>query len=375
MAELDTFTIFLVLGLAMIIVGILVFSSAETSFIGGILPGSQRTVVSSSVDESFSVGPENVETALPYRISFNVSNLRAPAVHALEDGRIFSGVLFGSGSMKYTLDTNVPQFMTINFTVTKTNSYAPLIIKINGKEAMRKLLSAGDYSFNIDKELLSDTMEIEIGAEGSGWKIWAPAVYDLSSVRITVDTFNERSYIYKFDLSGKYDTFKRGRIVLNFIENRGSLSVPLNGVEIFDEPPANSQNIEFYKDRVRNGVNSLEFRASEGSSFLANGAMTIAYVTTQENKLVQPFNVSNSTYRSFKSGELRFEVTGVSKDGGIGVLIMNGMGTTFSRFETVSPGEYRYAFNATNIAMGKNDLVIESAGGAVFSVRNVRITV
>src|SRR3989338_4745730 len=97
MASVDTFTVFLVMGLAMIIIGILVFSSTENFFFGGVLPGSQSTVVTSSAEESFPVGPENVETFLPYRMDFNRSNLKAPATHSVEDGRIFSGVVFGSG--------------------------------------------------------------------------------------------------------------------------------------------------------------------------------------------------------------------------------------------------------------------------------------
>jgi len=363
------------MGFAIIIVGILVFSSVEDSFIGGALSGTQRTVVTSSADESFAVGPENVETFLPYHMAFNVSNLREPAVHALEDWRVFSGAMFGSGSMRYSLDASMPQFMVISFTVSKTNSYAPLIIKINGKEAVRKVLSPGDYSFQIDRELLADKMDVEISAEGSGWKIWAPTVYDLSNVRIIVDTFSERSYVYRFDLSGKYETFRRGRMTLNFAENQGSLAVLLNGAEIFNQPPGNSQNVEFYRDNAKDGVNGLEFRASEGSSLAGNGVMAITYVTSQENKLVQPFNVSNSTYGNFMGGEVRFDVTGVSKDGGIGILITNDKGTTFSRFETAQAGEYRYALNATNVAKGSNQLVIESAGGGVFSVKNVRITV
>lgn len=375
MASVDTFTVFLVMGLAMIIIGILVFSSTENFFFGGVLPGSQSTVVTSSAEESFPVGPENVETFLPYRMDFNVSNLKAPATHSVEDGRIFSGVLFGSGSMKYSVEAGAPQFMAISFVVAKTNSYAPLVIRINGKEAVRKVLPPGQYSFDISKDMLSDKMEIEISSESSGWKIWAPAVYALSSVKVTVDSFSERSYIFKFDLSGKYDTFVRGRMAMNFNENRGSLSVLLNGAQIFSQPPGNSQNVEFYRDNAKDGVNIMEFRASEGSSLAGNGVLAITYATTQENKVVQPFNVSNFTFGNFRGGEIRFEVSGVSRDGGIGVSVMSDKGKTFSKFDTVAPGAYRYVLNATNVAKGANQVVIESLGGAVFSVKNVRVSV
>ena len=372
---MDNFTLFLLIGIGVLVMALVLSTAMDSRFTTALEPGGH--VVTSASDEIFAVGPENVETFVPYHMTFNVSNLNAATARDLGFARVFSGLLFGSDSLRYRVTSEEQESMKIMFTVSKTNSYGAMAIKVNGKEVVHSVLPAGDYSFVVGKELLSKETDVEISAESSSWKIWAPTVYELSNVQIEANAFSERSYAFKFDLTGKYETFRRGKINLNLLENKGSLTVTLNGKEIYNDIPGNAQNVEFYGEAVKDGTNTLEFRASPSSSFVGNGVLAVTYTARQENKIAQLFNVTNGTFGlgAFGGGSVRFDIVDVSKPGGMAVKITNSKGATFAAFETATAGVRTYQLNATNVVPGSNILIIESVDGAVFTVRNIRISV
>ena len=277
--------------------------------------------------------------------------------------------------MKYRTIASSPETLMISFSIDKTNGYAPLVIKVNGREVKRDVLPRGNYELSIDNEFLSNEMDIEIYPESSSWKFWAPTVYELSSINIATESFNERPYVFNFDLSDKFTTFKSGRMNINLFENKGKLMVIVNNNTIFDDAPGNYQNVEFYRESVVDGLNVLELRASEGSNFIGNAVLAIKYTSTQENKISQIFEVTNNTYNQFLNGEISFDITDVSQEGGVQISIENDNGKTFTKFENAQSQRFTYDLNITNIAKGTNNLVIESLGGAVFAVKNVRVSV
>ncbi|MBI4014991.1 MAG: hypothetical protein HY365_03480 [Candidatus Aenigmarchaeota archaeon] len=374
--SMDNFTLFLLIGMGALLVGLLAVTALDSGFSGGTLEPGGR-VVTSATGEVFAVGPEDVDTFVPYHMDFNVSNLNSAATRDLGSSRVFSGVLFGSDSLRYRITSEKLETMKIMFTVAKTNTYGALVVRVNGKDIARSALPAGDYSFNIEKELLAPETDLEIFAESSSWKIWAPTVYELSSVRVEANAFSERSFVFKFDLTGKYETFRRGKINLNLLENKGSLAMTLNGKEIYNDIPGNTQNVEFYGESVKDGTNTLEFRASPSSSFVGNGVLAVTYTAKQENKIAQYFNVTNGTFGlgAFGGGSVRFDVVDVSKPGGMAVKIVGDKGTTFSSFENAAAGLRNYQLNKTSVSPGRNTLLIESVDGAVFTIRAIRISV
>jgi hypothetical protein len=310
MAELDNFTLFLVGGIGFILVVMLIFVGLDASSVGGILTPDTRTVISST-DKSFPVGPENVEAFVPYHLNFNVSNTAGEKTYDLGNEKIFSGILFGSNSLKYHTTATSPDFLRISFSVEDTNSYAPLTVKVNNKEVKKSVFTRGDYTFDVDKSFLSDEMDVEIIADSSTWKFWAPTVYELGSIKLETESFNEKSYVFNFDLADKFSTFKSGRMNMNLHENKGKITVTINGNKLFDDIPSDFQNIEFFKEKIVNGTNSIEMRASEGGEFVGNAVLAVKYTSTHENKVFQTFDVTNNTYNNFLGGELSFVVSDV----------------------------------------------------------------
>lgn len=332
---------------------------------------SPPTVIEKNLTGALLVGPKDIDINRPYTLDFSISNLWANKTHSVGDKELYNGLIFGSNSLKYNIKADEPVKMTVNFYVAKTNSYAPMMIKVDDNIIAKKVFVFGEYEIPVPKEFLSDEMIVEISALSSGWRIWAPTVYNLKDIKVVVESFDQKINDFKFDIIDEYQTFKNGKIEFGVGEARGTFIAELNGKKIYSGP---LDNIRFGESDIRFGTNSLVFRAGNHSEFSGNSVVTITYTTRTEEKVEKSFDLSKSKYDSFTSGKIRFDVVNITKSGGVSVKILSGSEVLFKEYQNLEERGYSLTFKKNNVKVGSNTAVIESVDDSVFAIKNLEIS-
>jgi hypothetical protein len=369
----NDFVIFLTAGLVILVV-MLIFFGGGMPFTQTFNLGPGGIGVSHGINGTILVGPENVNAVTRYDININTSYTKGEIVHVAEGKELFSGLLFGSNSIKYQLNSTGIESLKIEFEVIRTNSYAPLIIKVNDKIVERKNFALGEYSIDVDKSFLSDNMAIAFIADSSSWKIWAPTVYELDNIKIAENSYsynpNEFKFVVKED---EYRTFSEGRIDLQLDKNIGSLIAELNGNPVYSDVVSNYQSLKFNKDALIIGENVLKLKADVNSVFSGKAKALIFYKTQQEHLLEKQFNLTEGEYNRLDRGSISFEVADVINGGGLSVKIISGGKELFSEYATAEERSYTYYFGKGNVGKGFNEVIIQSVDDAAFTISDFEI--
>lgn len=361
--------------LIFIAAGIVIMAGMLLFFGGGFqLPGTIGTgsVENTSLAGSFAVGPSGEEVRKTLDIErFNVSNLKDTKTVTIGEREVRNGLLFGSSSIKYFL--SAIDSLEIDFTVVRTNSYAPLVIRLNGKVIESKLYLPGEYKVSVGN--LSQENTVEISAESSSWKIWAPTLYELSNIKFVVKSFVSEAKSFEFTVSdNEYKNFKSGRVDLILDQNIGNLIADLNGKIFYSSQLKNVQTLAFNKSSLNAGKNTILLKGSENSAFSGRADIIIIYVSDAEQMVEFPFNVTQSIYNRMKTGTVSFDVISVSKQGGVGTKIISDSVQMFSQYEKAAVGSYSYDFDKSNVRVGINKLLIQSVDKAVFNVKDIDVS-
>lgn len=364
--------IFLGAGLAILVVMLLLFGgglSITQNY--GFGPGGG---IHYNVTGAVLVGPEDVNAVSRYDIDINTSYTKGETTHEAEGKELFNGLLFGSNSLKYELDSNGIEDLVISFRVTRTNNYAPLVIRVGDSIIEKKNYALGEYDVGVDKKLLSDKMTVEISAESSLWRIWAPTLYGLDNIEISEKSYsyqpNEFSFFLKED---EYRTFSEGKIDLSLDESVGGLAIEMNDNPVYSDVVSNYQSIKLTKSELRLGDNTLQLKANINSRFTGKAKLIIFYKTQSEHILEMPFNITESRRNSMDRGTISFDIVDVTKSGGFSVKIMSGSEELFSEYGTAEERSYSYSFGKGNVNAGVNRVVIRSVEGATFSVYDLSV--
>jgi hypothetical protein len=262
----------------------------------------------------------------------------------------------------------------VNFRIAKTNSYAPLVIKINNKIANEKVYYPGYASISIDKKFLSEDMIIEISAASSGWKIWAPNLYSLKDVELKVKSYLMDASEFKFTLLDEYNSFEQGKIDLQLDENIGKLIIELNDRVIYSDIVSNYKTIGFNKTALKSGENSLVMKADLNSLFKGKAVLTVFYKTEEVSRIETSINLTESRYNSFGRGKVEFSIVELIKPGGVSAKIMYGDETIYSEYKTAALGDYEFSFGKNDVRQGMNKLIIESIDDAVFLLKEFKVS-
>lgn len=207
------------------------------------------------------------------------SNLIDRRTTELVSRDVFSGLLFGENKVVYNLSKSALQDVEINFVVTDTNDLGDMLITVNGKLLEKRRFPAGTYSINVPAEMIEDHMLIEIVAESSYWKIWAPNIYRISDASATFTSYFEESAQYKFYLGEEYINLEFAKVDLVLEDNVGTLIVDINGRTIWDSPVADMQSIRLDKADLRLGDNIIKFRSEKDSLFCGEGTIVVIFLT------------------------------------------------------------------------------------------------
>jgi hypothetical protein len=149
-----------------------------------------------------------------------------------------SGFFFGSReySRKVEIDPYVANnlnYATLNFRIEDTNNYGLLNVSIDNKTVFMENPLRGTYSVNLSK--MNKASVIYIKTESSGWRVWAPSMYDISNMSLDTSYTTKETPQYEFDVPHYvYSTFYKGEIKFDSIYPI-DLKVFLNGDPVFSK--------------------------------------------------------------------------------------------------------------------------------------------
>ena len=371
---METFVIFLIAGLVAMASLLALFGGLTgIEYIGpiGIKTGGR---IAYNITGAVLVGPEDIDAHKQYDMDLNVSYIKGEELYPLESMELSNGLFFGSNSIKYNLKTEGIDSLTVDFRIVKTNSYAPLVIRINNRIAHEKVYYPGYAFISIDPQFLSDDMLIEIEAASSGWKIWAPNVYSIEGVELRLKSYLQNTNEFRFTLLEEYDNFEQGKIDLQLDENMGNLIVEMNDKIIYSDVVSNYRSIGFNKTSLKSGENALIIKADMNSFFVGSASLVIFYKTEEVSRIETVINMTESEYNAFDQGRIEFSIVDLIEPGGVSAKIIHGEETIYSEYRTAALGGYQFSFGKADIKQGINTMIIESIDDAVFLVKELKIS-
>lgn len=251
----DYFVAFLVGGLVLLLALTALFSFVQ-------IPSDQKGITPTPSREFFT----------PYHFAFDISKLREEKSFYLGNLNVSNGILFGNQDVKYSITSEDAIDLRISFSVSGSNFYLPLIIKVNGNQIVGKPLYDGEHSFVVKNS--TKEMRIEIGTESSSWRLWAPSLYKLSSVKFDLGRFSDVTREFRFNATGKVT---RGGIDFTFSENEGIFIFRLNNNTIYTDAVNDIKSIELAKNSFISGINRLVLMADDNSRFRGTAVLAVVY--------------------------------------------------------------------------------------------------
>ncbi len=370
----DDFVIFLVVGLMIIAILLAVFnfgfdfSSQGKS--GKIRPGIAIFNLSTAVH----VGPEQISALRTFSFSFDAGNMRESRQIDLGSQSLENGLFFGEKSVNYRLLVTSPSRLDISFRVAKSNMLEPMVIQVNGHTVDSRIYQAGEYLVHVDNALLSDDMLVSIKAASSGWRVWAPNIYELQDVRIGTEGFVESGSNFVFDLDQEVGSFTFGKVDIALARNVGRLDVNLNSRKIYSQPPASAVSAQFLRSDLLRGENIINIAAGEDSEFSGTAVVSIFYLKERVFELRTPLNLSQAEFNDMNRTVIRFNAVNVARPGGLAIKIENPGGVTFREFAAVN-GDTSFEFEVPRgqLVAGFNVLSITSLDSAIFDVTDLDV--
>ena len=165
---------------------------------------------------------------------------------------------------------------TVDMRIWNSNYYGNLLLYVNGEEVYNGAPLAGDKTVNFEGSVLKNNNVLEIRAENSGWKMWAPTVYILDA-DLSVSLESKRTQSFDFELSGlEVENLNRARLLIFGTRNgAGDLTVKLNGKNIFvGKTPIYT---DFAIDNFDIGTNTLELSADPNTSYDITSAQVVLF--------------------------------------------------------------------------------------------------
>ncbi len=260
-----------------------------------------------------------------------------------------------------------------------TNLYGKLIVGLNGEEIYSGLLNPGEsFEVSLNKTLFAERNEFLVTAESSGWRIWAPTVYRLESVKLESDFMGEVSQCFDFHVKEEQTPVNLGRIILNFdeINGPGRLLVRVNGELVFNATPNIIQWIEF-SNIVKEGKNTVEMVSEKDTEFTVRDAKVIIFWDREASEeLVMELDLSSSQ-RSKLPGEIKFKVEKVfgtptslvatieDPDGDRHSLVAQGILDEGKTITIDLPRDYT--------GTGKNKIIFSVTGSGGYTITDFRV--
>jgi len=324
------------------------------------VPGEQPELVAADFATSTPVGAVVVETVLENDLgTFSVYG--TPSAQRFSGGDVSNGLLFGEQSLKYTVN----DLESITVRIDNTNGYGAFVVKINGEIAFAELLNAGEHVLPIR---VAGPVHIELAADSSYWKLWAPALYQISEVKLKS---SESFEAYEFN----GDSIVRGELVLNIDDSNdaGDLMVTVNGQNVYDGRADGAVSIDF--SNVRAGKNKLTIMAAPGAVYSGSAQLNLVHAERVVKSASIQFNLTKAQSEKLP-GHITFEIPAVMRQGRVSVKIIAGDQVKLAESFSAEVGSQAVAMFPANVVPGEmHTVLIEGAEGSAFTIRNLKVRV
>jgi len=164
----------------------------------------------------------------------------------------------------------------IKLRIWNSNYYGNFIIEVNGQPVFNGVPTIGEKTIVFDGSIMKSENTIEIEAEGSGWKIWAPNVY-IFNASLSVNYIGRKTQSLSFDLSkAEVTNVDRGRLLVFGTRNGpGQLTATLNGREIFSG--FTTVYMDFAIDNLKAGNNTLELSTEKNTIYNISSVQVVVF--------------------------------------------------------------------------------------------------
>ena len=289
---------------------------------------------------------------------FEISGERRTLVFS--GGEVKNGLLFGETRLRYEAEN--PSKLRI--TIDSENNMGDLVVFAAGREISRQRLPRGVHEFSLPQ--LRGQQLIELAAESSEWKVWAPTLYQISKVEIE-SAHAQESFIFALDAR----RFERGTIELDMRSLAGQIEVLLNG-NIIHMGAADDMLIIPFSTAFEH--NSLELRAVGDSHFA--GTAYVRYTLSEKviHKLEMPYTLSSGEIKKLP-GRIVYEIAAVHTAGAISIKNIHEDGESLIVVEPVRRGTRMLVLREEHVRAGENMLVIEGLDEALFTLKDLWIVV
>ncbi len=217
---------------------------------------------------------------IPIADNFSIGYISAEMPVANISGTVSRGLLSAEDKI-YSFQLSEPESATgghIVLHVNDTNRFGKLIVSLNGNELFNDYAYPGDHSLAFGPELLKAENSLEVKAESSGWKFWAPTVYVLSA-EASVNWAGALTKNFSFSMSNREVALStKGRLVIsvNRKEGTGQLVAKLNGQQIYADVKTDILG-DFSSDNFLIGTNRLDLSVMPGTRYAISHVEIIAY--------------------------------------------------------------------------------------------------
>ncbi len=252
----------LVIGIICLIGLLLVFGGG--GFIFG--PSSTTTRIGLPADRTIEFHSFNVFYTTGEETASHVGGEVSNGIFAVDEKRI--------GFQVSDIEEVFDSFLKLK--VWNANYYGKLVILINEKEVYRDHPPVGEILIGFDNSILERNNILEIGAESSGWRLWAPTVY-IFDLDVVVDYTGERAKSFTFDLTDKEKNYlNRARIIVYADrEGPGKLDVMVNDVKIYSG--VTTIYTDFSTNTLKAGNNTIKFSTEPNTRYEVSSAEIILF--------------------------------------------------------------------------------------------------
>jgi hypothetical protein len=307
--------------------------------------------------------------------SFSVGGSNSDVLKSIPQLQITASYL---GGKTERLDVNVlnayvplAKQAMITFTVyDSTPTYGNLIIKWNGMELYRNGASKGQYALRVDGQYVKETNSLEVSADGPGAYFWASTTYVLRDFRVTLDYGSLK--LIPFTLGTKeMEGFKNGALEFSSPGGAGTLTVKLNGAQIFSGTPGVQESVKF--DLFNAGINpgnNMITMSTQGESFQLNDVKLKIFLYAQQAANQRAFTIPSDKYGLFGqgyAGKIEFDVNSIASGGNMEIMLNENKLSA----PAVQTGTNYELFSAEQVTEGQNSLKFSGSGG--WDVGEVRI--
>jgi len=283
--------------------------------------------------------------------------------------------------IKFNLDAEELPFVEngrLGFHLIDTNSYGALQILLNGQLIWTDYPTKG----NVDIDMApfgalfqEGENNIVIRCTSSGWRMWAPAEYNIEAFTLLEEAKDLDQRAIDFVLSGaeaSSTSLVRTVFTVTDSDPTGPLVIKVNDVQFWEgKPSINIYTAEFQGTSLHSGHNTLLFQAMpDGRYTISRVEAILAYGGIQAFE----FNVTTDQLKSLRENTIELGIDADVLDGENNLtLTVVGETERIIYSGSLERGTKKFTLMDTDIVAGRNTVSLSSDG--IYNIGALRVVV